>query len=473
MDNKEFKYIIDQIEVPKDEVLSAIDRGIKQSNQMKMKRHSPKKKILISSLVAASIFGITLSSGFINPKMNRVLAGAPFIGGIYEEFGDKMGLNLAKQNLITKLNQSITKNGVTINLNEAYFDGDVVSITGHVSGNLDAGINEKGEVSFDVNFENYKGDTDTWLSMSKAIKKTGNGYDFQWKLAYPYKMIKDNFTLPISIHNINGIKGDWNFNIPIAQEKNQTLTINHSESYPNEGIQININEIKQAKASSTLLYETVYNFKGDEIYIKKAKDEKGNVLFNNPNDTVLSQSKEDDGYHFSLRKSINKLDEDVKSITFYPSLSISEPPAQQLLNRSSFELESKRTNLEIKVNNITKEKNKLILDYQFLGLSNNIKHRFDLLINNLSYQFTLIDKDFVDKIDPENPVPPKNHSISRNEVKLLDKNTYHFQSVFHLDGEDKIENFSLQNTVLQFNFYSFFGTKDLSPFTVDLSNTSK
>lgn len=471
MDNKEIKYVIDQIDVPKEEVLSAIDRGIKQSNQTEIKCHSSKKKIMISSIAAASIFGLTLFSGFVNPNMNRVLAGAPFIGGIYEKFGDQMGFRLAQQNLVTELDQTVTKNDVTVTLNNAYFDGNVVSITGHVSGNLDQGKNEEGEVSFDVNFENNKGDNDPWLNgKSTDIKNTRNGYDFQWKLAYPYKTIKENLTLPISIHYINGIKGDWNFNIPITQQKNKTLTINHSELYQNEEIQINIREIKLAKASSTLAFETISNYKGDQIDIKKAKDEKGNVLFHYANNTRLSQSKEADGYHFSLRKTINKIDEDVKSITFYPFMSISDLPVQQLLNTPSFILDSERTDLGIKVNNITKEENKLILDYQFEGFAGEMSnHRLDLLLSNLSYAFTLIDKDFVDKINPENPVPPKNHSISRNEVTLLDKETYHFQSVFHLDGENKIENFSLQDTVLQFDFSNFIETKELAPFTVDLT----
>jgi hypothetical protein len=150
-------------------------------------------------------------------------------------------------------------------------------------------------------------------------------------------------------------------------------------------------------------------------------------------------------------------------------MSISDSPVQQLLNSSSFILDSKRTDLAIKVNNITKEDDKLILDYQFQGFEGEISnHRLDLLLNNLSYAFTLIDKNYVDKIDSENPVPPENHSLSRNEVKLIDKKTYQFQSVFHLNGENKIENFSLQDTVLQFDFSSFIKTKELAPFTVDL-----
>jgi hypothetical protein len=61
--------------------------------------------------------------------MNEVLAKAPLIGGIFQEFDDAMGVELANQDAVTQLNQSLTKHGVTVKLTSAYFDGNVVSIT--------------------------------------------------------------------------------------------------------------------------------------------------------------------------------------------------------------------------------------------------------------------------------------------------------------------------------------------------------
>lgn len=465
MDNKKVKIAVNQIDVPKEDVLNAIDKGIKRGKQTKIKLFSTKRKVLVSCVATASIFGITLFSGFVNPNMNQVLASAPLIGGIYEEFGDKLGLKLAKNNLVTELDQEINQNGVTVKLKDVYFDGNVVSVIGHVSGNVG-----KGELSFDVNFENNNDDNDPWLNgKSTSIKKSEDGYDFQWKLEYPYKVIKEEFNLPISIHDINGIKGNWNFNIPITQEINKTLTINHSESYQNEQIQININEINLAKASATMVFETVSKYRDDHIDFYKAHDDNGNELFNFENNTRLHSTKEGDGYHLIFRKMMNNIDENAQSVTFYPFVSISDPPVQQLLNTPSFTLESERTNLGIKVNSVTEEENKLIIDYQFQGLPEVLsKHRFDILVNNLTYAFALIDKDYVEQIDPENSVLPKSHSISRNKVNLINEKTHHFQSVFYLDGENEIENFSLKNTILQFNFSSFIETEELAPFTIDL-----
>ncbi|WP_445492697.1 DUF4179 domain-containing protein [Niallia sp. 03133] len=460
MDEKGLKAAIEKINVPKDKVFNAMDNGLKLA--LKTNSNSTKKRILISTTSAVILLGATFTSGLINPSMNRVLAKAPFIGQIFQEFGDSMGLSLAKQHMVTELNQSITKNGLTVKLTSAYFDGNVVSITGYVNGDLGKGHKE-GEVSFDVNFENNKGDNDPWLNgKSTDIRKKGKGYNFQWQMEYPYKEIKEKFTLPISIHYINGIKGDWNFNILITQEKYNKMSFKQTKSYPDEKMQIGIKEIIIAKASSSLIMERETEYKNDHIRLQKAVDDKGNIYYFG-NDTILSESKEQDGYHKTVRMLMSKLHSDISSLTFYPMLSISDPNVEQLLDTNTFTMKSKRTDMEIKVNHVSKEGDKLILDYQFIGLPDKLsKHKSGILKNNLAYEFTLVDKKYRNKIYPEN------HSVSRNKVTLLDDKTAHFQSVFHLNGEEKIENFQLENTILRFNFSSFIEIKELEPFTVNV-----
>lgn len=466
MDNKEIKNAIDKIVVPKEKVFNAIDKGLKRSGKSgKIK----KKKVLVGSAAAVALLGITVTSGFINPTMNKVLANAPLIGGIFQQFDDSMGVKLANQDAVTELNQSLTKNGVTVKLTSAYFDGNVVSITGFVDKSVEKGHNEKGEVSFDVNFEHNKGDNDPWLNgKSTDIRKVKGGYNFQWKMEYPYKSIKDNFTLPITIHYINGIKGDWNFDIPIQQEKNSTLAINQEQMYPEEDVKIRIKEILNAKASSSLIYETVQKYKSDDIHIFKAIDEKGKV-YGFGNGTTLEESVQEDGYHRTIRAGMTKLNSTITSLTFYQTISVADPKVEQLLDRTSFALKSKRLGLGLQVNHITRKGNKLVIDYQFTGLSKGLsKHQIELFENNLQYELLLVDKDYIGKIDPNNPVPPENHSIRLNKVKTINKKTAHFQSTFDLNGEEKIKNFKLENTILQFDFSSFVPAKELQPFTVDL-----
>lgn len=471
----EMKRELEKIEIPA-ELHQRVKLGVEKAKHEQTSTLQPKrnttvtKKRKIGGLVAASFIGLTLASGFVHPSMNQVLASTPLLGGIYEKFGDKMGMHLAQQNLVTQLNEEVTKNGVTVKLTNVYFDGDVVSITGKISGDLSKGHNEPGEVSMDLNFENNKGDNDPWLrGMSTDMQEADGGYDFQWKLNYPYKNIEEDFTLPIAIHNINGIAGDWNFEVPISQEHSDRLVIDHSQNYGDDAVTVKVKELKQSKASTSLTFETITSFERDSIELYKAVDENGKTLFQYENDTLLTSSLEDDGYHQTFRKTFDQIAEDTKAITFYPSFTIADTTVQQRLDTASFTLESERSDLAILVNKVTQEGDKLILDYEFKGLPENISnHKFEIIHHNLSYAFNLVDKDLVDKIDPKNPVPPEGHSISRNEVKVIDKKNHKFQAVFDLKGEEKFENFSLEETVLQMDFNSFIGNKELAPFTVEL-----
>lgn len=466
MDNKEVKSAIEKIVVPKEKVFSAIDQGLKMSGQG---RKIKKKKVLAGSSAAVALLGITIASGFINPTMNKVLANTPLIGGIFQEFNDSMGVELANQDAVTELNQSLTKNGVTVKLTSAYFDGNVVSITGFVDEDVEKGHNEKGEVSFDMNFEHNKGDNDPWLNgKSTDIRKVKGGYNFQWKMEYPYKSFQENSTLPITIHNINGIKGEWNFDIPIKQEKNSTLAINQEQGYPEDEVKIRIKEILTARASSSLIYETVEKYKDDEVYILKAIDNKGKV-YRFGNGTSLEEAALEDGYHSTARTKMTKLNSNTTSLTFYPQLSFADPKVHQVLDKKSFTLESKRLSLGLQVNDVIQKGEKLVIDYQLTGLPKNLsKGKLEIIYHNLKYIFWLVDKEYLIKIDPENSWPPKNHGIHLNKVKMIDKETAHFQSTFDLNGEERIENFKLENTMLLFDFSNLVPAKELKPFTVVL-----
>ncbi|MFS0638362.1 DUF4179 domain-containing protein [Mesobacillus foraminis] len=464
MDNKELNDAIEQIPVPKEKVFNAISKGI---NKDVDRGHGKRKKALAGTAIAAAILGITMASGFFNPAMNKVLAKAPLIGGIFQEFDDAMGVELANQDAVTQLNQSLTKHGVSVKLTSAYFDGNVVSITGFVGDGVEKGHNEKGEVSFDVNFEHNKGDNDPWLNGSRDLRKVKGGYKFQWKMEYPYKSFKENFTLPITIHSINGIKGDWNFNVPIQQEKNSTLVINQEKGYPEDEVKIRIKEILTAKTTSSLIYETVQKYKGDHIDIRVVDNKGKAYTFGNP--TTLEESEQEDGYHSIVRREMTKLNSDITSLTFYPTLSAADPKVQQLLNKKSFTLESTRFHSGLQVNDITQNGRELVIDYQLTGLPKNLsKGKLDTITHNLEYLFWLVDKEYLNKIDPENPWPPKNHGIPFNTVNMIDEATLHFQSTFDLNGEEQIKNFKLENTILQFDFSSFAPSEDLQPFTVEL-----
>jgi hypothetical protein len=81
---------------------------------------------------------------------------------------------------------------------------------------------------------------------------------------------------------------------------------------------------------------------------------------------------------------MNKLKDDSLSLTFYPQLFVADPKVKQRLDKKSFVLKRKRSNLALQVNDIKKDGEKLVNDYQFLGRSKELsKHRLELFDNNI------------------------------------------------------------------------------------------
>lgn len=112
------------------------------------------------------------------------------------------------------------------------------------------------------------------------------------EVKYPHRNIEEVYSLPITFHYINGVKGEWKFKVPIKQEKYRKLYINMEKMYTDEGAGFRIEEIISAKTSATIIIETVTENRNVAISIEKAVNDNGNI------------------YHFS----------DVSSLTFYASV---------------------------------------------------------------------------------------------------------------------------------------------------------
>ncbi|MCE4049830.1 DUF4179 domain-containing protein [Bacillus sp. Au-Bac7] len=458
MDRQKWIKEVDSVEVPKEEVFQAISQGIKQAEKPRRK-----KRIIIGALTAAAAI-IIIGSGFVSPTANQVLAKTPILGELYKKFDDKLGMKLAEKDMVTNLNETITKNGVTLKVTSAYFDGFQVTIVGEVYKKGKWPANEPDEISFDMNFEGYKGDADPWLDgHTSDFIQIKDGFEFHWTMNYPYEDIKENIELPITIHNINGVEGDWKFSVPVEQKKFAEIDFAYKETFEN-GSYIETKRILEGAEYPTLIYSIANPNENDVVFLSKAMDDKGNELFSGIDSQIIDDSPDDSIETFASE--IHSMDKEAKSITFYPYLNIYEDTLYQNLSESGFVLASKRTDLALHVNSVKQEKDKLILDYNITGTIDKAS-RSDL-ITNLESELTLVDEKHVKDIDEDNPFPPEGHSISRNKLKVLDRDKLHFQSVFNLKGEEKIENFKLEETVLGINFSMYFNSIKLEPFTVKL-----
>jgi len=460
MDRQKWIKEVNSVDVPKEEVFQAISQGIKQAEKPRRK-----KQIIFGALTAAAAT-IIIGSGFVSPAANQVLAKTPIIGELYKKFDDKLGMKLAEEDMVTNLNETITKKGVTLKVTSAYFDGFQVTIVGEVYKKGKWPANEPDEISFDMNFEDYKGDTDPWLDgHTSNFNQIKDGFEFHWTMNYPYEDIKENMELPITIHYINGVKGDWKFSVPVEQRKFTEMNFAHKEIFEN-GSYIETKRILEGSENPTLIYSISNPDEHDQVYLSKAVDNKGNEVISGFNSQLVDDSPED--FIETFASEIYNLDKEAKTITFYPELSINEDTLYQNLNKSGFVLASNRSDLALHVNSVKQEKDKLILDYNITGTLDKAS-KSDLKYN-LEYALTLVDEKHMKDIDEDNPFPPEGHSISRNKLKVLDREKLHFQSVFDLKGEGKIENFKLEDTVLGINFSTYFNSIELEPFTVKLKD---
>ncbi|MFP7288078.1 DUF4179 domain-containing protein [Shouchella clausii] len=82
-------------------------------------------------LTAAATFvlgGAVIGSGFVSPAMAATLENLPLIGGIFKSEDPSLRL-AAEKGLLSTPNESVTHDGITLKVSEAYYDGNRLSVS--------------------------------------------------------------------------------------------------------------------------------------------------------------------------------------------------------------------------------------------------------------------------------------------------------------------------------------------------------
>ena len=225
MEKKIFLESVDQIEVPREDVVNAIKAGVRKGNKIKVKQNSLFKVAAVTA-AAAVLF---ISSGFLFPSMASVMAEIPFLAKLYEH--DKVAENLASQQLITELNEKAAFDGIDVTVTDAYYDGAMIGVT----------FNVKGEVKGDEDeiyafYEIFDRDPniEETMELVKLLPVEG-GYKGHVQLSFPRAELPSESTLPFNIIGIGEItenwkneKGKWNFDVPISQLPFETIALGQS-----------------------------------------------------------------------------------------------------------------------------------------------------------------------------------------------------------------------------------------------------
>jgi len=281
MDKNTFSNKVNEVDVPKEEVLRSIKIGINRATEEK--RPKKKKPILKTWIMTAAAAGILMCSSFIDPTISRVLADAPIIGGLYVNFNDMVGRSLEKQNLVKELNQTYTSNGVDVALTSAYYDGYLIGITFDVKGIL-----QEEDGYYYALYELFNGDplADETKELT-TLTKTKDGYTGHIRIVYPYKDLPKNDTIPVSFEEIGMNKGNWQFDVPVQQNPIEEYLFENKESTNPEGdVVFKVESVITGKASTAIIYSVTY---------PKGKLDSFNGMLNVDSNTKLPMGGRSDG----------------------------------------------------------------------------------------------------------------------------------------------------------------------------------
>lgn len=452
---------INKIEVPREDLQIAIKKGMNRAKQEKpVKRKYKRRKI--AWLAAASVCIGVLSSGFVFPQMNRVLAEVPLIGKVYDYFHDTVGKNLFASKLVTELNQQAVSNGISVTMKSVYYDGGRIGITFTVD-NPDKGA--KNAVSHDSFYYTCKladGSSKWMTAASFDGRVTKNGWLGNIEIDYPEKELPPNTTLPITITSIGETRGFWKFDIPVKQLENKKINLQQSVSSEDREHAFNFGAITIGKESATIDYKAIYPLAGerDLARIEKIIDDKGNEIDMFTSGIEFGREKVGDHVESEERSVFGKIPDDAQFITIYPVVRLSEKTARVKLDeKTPFEIKSTRSDFKIIVNHIEHKNQRLIVNYTLQNVDT--KHiSMDELIN-FGEAMNLTDSSYV-----KHDIVPRGHNVKGSTVKVLDKEKLQFEGTFQLDGKYGVENFSVKDYVLEVLMSPYHPNKALPPVRV-------
>ncbi|WP_144554390.1 DUF4179 domain-containing protein [Bacillus sp. X1(2014)] len=410
MEKNLFSEEYEKIEVPKEDVIHAIKKGVKRANLT----NKPRKKrvIVFSAAAAAAIF---ISSGFIFPTMSKVLADMPLVGHL---FRDLIGENLASQKLITQLNEKASYGGIDVAITSAYYDGAVIGVTFDVKGSVEA--DKEGRLA--GFYEIFDGDKS--IAETKEIvqmEPVEKGFTGHIQLSYPKTSLPADTTFPIEFLSIGEKKGSWRFNVPIRQLPFEKVTINKVSM--KDDFKVQIDSIINGKASTAINYTATYPRIGKHDQIRmELKDDKGNPIHPISSSSLERRQTGDQMMIKGRTNILQPLKGKTGFVEIHPQVAISEPYQFVLLDEETPTLiKSDRQNLSVMVEKMTVKDKSFTLDFQVN--SGDKRDRGFMFFHNFARNDVTLVKESRKKIY-EKPI--------KHTIITLDKKKLRFRSTFDI-----------------------------------------
>lgn len=351
-----FKEKYEEIEVPKEAVNEAIRKGIQQKDSPSIKQPSRVKKWIISSAAAITL----LSSSIFVPSVSQVVADVPLLGKVYSNVNDMIGRSLTSQELITKLDEKASSNGVDVTVTSAYYDGGIIGVTFRATGDIQK--SSAGEYS--SFYEIFNGSEN--IKENKEIvvmEQMDNGFAGHIQFHYPEVDLPKDGTVPLEFFRVGDKEGSWKFEVPIKQLTAETKNLNEVSANKEEGVEVRFEQVKVGKASITVDYTATLP-KGERHQVrlpayygeknKELKSIRGVELKRvETSDEVMVKGR----YIYPYKE--------IEELKIHPQVAFSVPDTHMKLDQQTpFKVEAEEQDLSIHVSEVVRDTTKVELEFQ-------------------------------------------------------------------------------------------------------------
>lgn len=139
MNKDKFNRSIDNINVPVEKLMAREKAAIFQAKKKIKAGRTTKRSILVACGLCLSLLG----SGFVSTGMAEALSNVPIIGPIYKDFRDIASDKIEHDQLTTVIDKQDSKNGVTMTVKEAAYDGNRLIVTVVYTGQKELSMEEE------------------------------------------------------------------------------------------------------------------------------------------------------------------------------------------------------------------------------------------------------------------------------------------------------------------------------------------
>lgn len=310
-----FKEGMDQIEVPDkklDDIIEKTIYSVEHTNS-----NSKRRPILYSVAAAIIILGIVIGSANVSPSFAAVISNIPIIGS-FVTIGDEGLKNVSEHGLADVVEQTITKDGTMVTIDEAYYDGTRLTIGYSITMDRPLLVDENPKIDIaGIEIDGVKLHNYGLNGAGKVINETTySGYYNVDNITAD--KLPDSFDLGLNF--VGEDNEEWKFNFPIEMHhvvKNQAIQVSQQV----DSMEINLLHVQTGPAGTVLEYEIVTDKDMDleiAFFDFAVTDDLNKDLTENAGSATIEHLEQGDKKVYKGKTLLNPLSENASKIIVTP-----------------------------------------------------------------------------------------------------------------------------------------------------------